>query len=167
MSYHDLRVLRAPFNPAAIGLPEFLLDQCRRQAAARMTGAARPLDDAMQALLALAPPDAAFALFGALHDLVARMTAAADRPLHWYPATCRCLSADEEQLRNLLGHVWNSRIACANEAALELCGPAGATLAPTLHELAAILDRFAGVLAAGAPLPAPDAALTLLAGAAA
>jgi hypothetical protein len=167
MSYHDLRVLRAPSNPAAGGLPDVLLDQCRRQAAARLTGAARPLDDAMQALLGLAPPDMAFALFGALHDLVARVTAASDRPLHWYPATCRCLSADEEKLRSLLGHAWAGRIACANEAALELCGPAGVTLTPTLHQFAAILDRFAGPMAAAGPQSTPASTLALMANAAA
>lgn len=95
MSRHDAIVQPGSFGRLGV---DVLLDQCRRLAGARITGALQPADAALSALRTVLPLDAAYHLFGLLHDLTATAMAMTNGAFLWHPAGARWRSADEEWL---------------------------------------------------------------------
>lgn len=87
------RPLRAVSDAGA-----FLLDQCRRMAGARATGATVPADLVMLELKAVLPEADAYRVFGQLHDLVSGIARHHGDDFVWFPAGSRRRSADEIRL---------------------------------------------------------------------
>ncbi|MCW1839851.1 hypothetical protein [Prosthecomicrobium hirschii] len=93
-----------PLTPAAPVLPParraelFLLDQCRRLAGSRLTGAAVPADRVLADLRAVLPEAEACRVFGQLYALIARIDREAGDGFLWYPPGATRQSPDEARL---------------------------------------------------------------------
>ncbi|MBT9288347.1 hypothetical protein [Prosthecodimorpha staleyi] len=177
MTQHVPSMPAAPVLTPARRAELFLLDQCRRLAGSRLTGATVPADRVLADLRAVLPEAEACRVFGQLYALVARIDREAGDGFLWYPPGATRQSPDEARLiaaaHRLLGTAdprpsseatpWidpgEERLPVGRLASAAGRTLAAATLLPETY--CAVADTFCGLLtltghacAAGCPVHA-------------
>ena len=114
-----------PLRPQDVG--GFLLDQCRRLAGSRWTGAITPADAVLESLKAALPEPEACRVFGRLYGLIGTIARDCGDDFLWYPAGSKRRSADEARLiEGALALIAGGEAPAVEEAAPRIRAVAGA-----------------------------------------